>query len=41
MNDALILIGRIGLALIFVLSGFAKIGGYAGTQQYMELPQDS
>src|SRR5262245_37232372 len=36
MNDALILLGRIGLALPFVLSGVSKIGGYTGTQQYME-----
>ncbi len=28
--------GRILLALMFVLSGFTKIGAYAGTQQYME-----
>lgn len=28
--------GRILLASIFVLSGFTKIGGYAGTQGYME-----
>ncbi|MDH3195936.1 MAG: DoxX family protein [Hyphomicrobiales bacterium] len=30
------LAGRILLALIFVISGFTKIGAYAGTQQYME-----
>ena len=29
-------LGRILLALIFVTSGFGKISGYAGTQQYME-----
>lgn len=29
-------VGRILLALIFVTSGFSKIGGYAGTQSYME-----
>jgi len=28
--------GRILLASIFVLSGFTKIAGYAGTQGYME-----
>ena len=28
--------GRILLALIFVTSGWSKIGGYAGTQGYME-----
>lgn len=30
------LIGRILLAHIFILSGFNKIMGYSGTQQYME-----
>ena len=29
------LIGRILLALIFILSGYDKIGGYATTQEYM------
>jgi putative oxidoreductase len=29
------LAGRVGLSLIFVLSGIAKISAYAGTQQYM------
>jgi putative oxidoreductase len=28
--------GRVLLALIFITSGFNKIGGYAGTQAYME-----
>ena len=28
--------GRILISLIFVMSGFSKIGGYAGTQGYME-----
>lgn len=36
MHDTTLLAGRILLALIFVLSGWGKIGGYAGTQQYME-----
>ena len=36
MNNLATLLGRIGLALIFVASGWSKIGGYAGTQQYME-----
>lgn len=31
-----LLAGRILLATMFVLAGFQKIGGYAGTQQYME-----
>ena len=36
MNNATILAGRTGLALIFILAGVAKIGGYAATQGYME-----
>src|SRR3546814_12361461 len=36
MNALSTLFGRFGLSLIFILSGWAKIGGYAGTQQYME-----
>jgi putative oxidoreductase len=28
--------GRVLLSLIFITSGFSKIGGYAGTQAYME-----
>jgi len=37
MKDLTTLVGRIGLALIFVLAGFGKLGaGYAGTQAYME-----
>ena len=36
MNNSLALLGRIGLSLIFIISGWAKIVGYAGTQQYME-----
>lgn len=36
MNNPLALLGRIGLSLIFIISGWAKIAGYAGTQQYME-----
>ncbi|AMX03902.1 DoxX family protein [Microbulbifer thermotolerans] len=30
------LLGRVLLALPFILAGWAKIGGYAGTQAYME-----
>ena len=30
------LLGRIMLAAIFLQSGYGKIGGYAGTQGYME-----
>jgi putative oxidoreductase len=36
MNALSTLFGRIGLSLIFILSGWSKIGGYAGTQQYMD-----
>ena len=30
------LLGRLGLSLVFIISGWGKIAGYAGTQQYME-----
>src|SRR3546814_5104194 len=30
------LVGRILIAALFVIAGWGKIGGYAGTQQYME-----
>jgi len=36
MNASFALLGRIGLSLIFIISGWGKIAGYAGTQQYME-----
>jgi putative oxidoreductase len=36
MNNTLSLLGRVGLSLIFIISGWGKIVGYAGTQQYME-----
>jgi putative oxidoreductase len=36
MNASLTLLGRFGLALIFIISGWGKITGYGGTQQYME-----
>jgi putative oxidoreductase len=36
MNASLALFGRIGLSLIFIISGLGKISAYAGTQQYME-----
>jgi len=35
LGDAAKLIGRILLALMFVLAGWSKISGYAGTQAYM------
>jgi putative oxidoreductase len=36
MNSIFSLLGRAGLALIFIISGWGKIAGYAATQQYME-----
>lgn len=36
MNNTTTLLGRFGLSLIFILSGWGKIAGYAGTQQYMD-----
>lgn len=36
MNNLATLLGRIGLALIFIVSGWSKISDYAGTQQYMD-----
>lgn len=36
MNATLSLLGRTGLSLLFIISGWGKISGYAGTQQYME-----
>jgi putative oxidoreductase len=30
------LVGRVLIAVLFVLSGWGKIGGYAGTQGYMQ-----
>jgi putative oxidoreductase len=36
MDAALNVAARILMSLIFILSGFGKITGYAGAQQYME-----
>ena len=36
LNDVSTLAGRILLAFLFVMAGYGKIGGYAGTQGYME-----
>lgn len=36
MERTLNLAGRVLLAHIFLISGWSKIGGYAGTQGYME-----
>ena len=36
MNATLSLLGRVGLSLVFIISGWGKIAGYAATQGYME-----
>ena len=36
LHDAGDLLGRILISLIFIMAGYSKIGGYAGTQAYME-----
>lgn len=36
MNAYFSLLGRIGLSLIFIISGWGKVAGYAATQGYME-----
>lgn len=36
MNAILSLLGRVGLSMIFINSGWGKIAGYEGTQGYME-----
>ena len=36
LQSPLALMGRVMLAFMFVTSGWSKIVGYAGTQQYME-----
>jgi putative oxidoreductase len=36
LNDVSALAGRILLVAIFIASSYGKIGGYAGTQAYME-----
>jgi putative oxidoreductase len=36
LNDVSTLAGRVLLAFLFVMAGYSKIGGYAGTQGYME-----
>ena len=35
-QNAAVLAGRVLLAAIFILAGFGKIGGYAGTVAFME-----
>lgn len=34
-EDAGVLVARILMPILFIVSGFGKITGYAGTQQYM------
>lgn len=36
LNPLFLLVGRVLLSLMFIFSGYSKIMGYAGTQQYME-----
>ncbi len=36
LQNALSLAGRILMSIIFIVAGFNKIGGYQGTQGYME-----
>ena len=36
LNNASNLIGRSMISVVFIMAGFSKIGGYAGTQGYME-----
>jgi putative oxidoreductase len=36
MNNLAYLAGRILLSFMFIMAGLQKIGGYEGTQQYME-----
>jgi putative oxidoreductase len=36
LNPIFALVGRVLLAIMFVVAGYGKIGGYAGTQGYMD-----
>ncbi len=36
INNGSILVGRVLISFMFIMSGYNKIGGYAGTQGYME-----
>ncbi|HQU16148.1 MAG: DoxX family protein [Gammaproteobacteria bacterium] len=36
MKDVVLLVGRLFMASIFLISGFHKITGYAGTQAFMQ-----
>ncbi len=36
INNLSTLVGRVLIAVMFIMSGYSKIGGYEGTQGYME-----
>jgi putative oxidoreductase len=36
MNTTLSFLGRAGLSLLFIISGWGKLNGYAATQHYMQ-----
>jgi len=36
LEDVGVLVARILMPILFITAGWGKIGGYAGTQQYME-----
>ena len=36
INNASSLVGRALISIVFIMSGYSKIGGYEGTQGYME-----
>ncbi len=36
LNNAALLVARVLLSVMFIMSGFSKIGAYAGTQGYMD-----
>ncbi|TCV98800.1 DoxX family protein [Biostraticola tofi] len=36
LDDGAILIARVLMPILFIVAGYGKISGYAGTQQYME-----
>jgi len=36
INNSSILVGRVLIAVMFIMAGYSKIGGYEGTQGYME-----
>ena len=36
INNLSTLIGRVLIAMMFIMAGYSKIGGYEGTQGYME-----